>query len=130
EGPILRRDIAFAVALACFIVLAWSIVIVAWPADRLGGWPTRLAVVFAALGGVYGIADVAEDLKLRRIFRQARIAATLNEAEVGAANALTRIKLVTISASIIGLVTFIVLVVVGKLVFATATGDGAAKHPT
>jgi hypothetical protein len=121
EGPILRRDIAFAVALACFIVLAWSIVIVAWPADRLDGWPARLAWVFAALGGAYGIADVAEDMKLRRIFRQARTAPALDDADVTAANALTRIKLATIGASVIGAITFVVLLLIDRLAFGRAT---------
>jgi hypothetical protein len=184
-GPILGWDMAFAVSLACFVVLAWLALAAVAPAACLGGWLPRLCLLLAAMGALYGLADVAEDLKLRRIFRIAReiraktggapppppgvgrnfdpeaaalaeppggreapdfapdepeieelyavdppydAASTppappavlgiepeqLDDAEVDAANALTRIKLVAIFLSIIGAIVFWLLSEIGK----------------
>ena len=71
-GPILGWDMAFAAAFACFVVLAWLAAAVALPADRLWGWAPRVCLFLAAMGAAYGVADIAEDVKLRRIFRTAR----------------------------------------------------------
>jgi hypothetical protein len=157
-GPILGWDMAFAAAFACFIVLAWATVIAALPANWLWGWAPRACLVFAALGAVYGVADIAEDVKLRHIFRTAReigppvggaaapppprgvgrnfdpeaVVLTetpgggaaaeprptrpepLDDAEVDAANALTRLKLVTITFSVIGFLAFLSLAFAGE----------------
>lgn len=69
---ILGWDIWFAVAFAAFIVAANVLA-----ADLLAAWPwaSRACLIFACMGALYGIADVAEDLTLRKIFRQAEVIA-------------------------------------------------------
>ncbi len=116
EGPILILDMWFAVSFAVFIVCCASFI--AEIASFV--WVQRLFTIGACLGAVYGAADVAEDVKLRSILRHARTATSahnigapddglVDAAEVDAANALTRIKIVTIMASIVGFFGFIFL---------------------
>ena len=122
EGPILTLDMWFAVSFAVFIVCCASFI--AEIASFV--WVQRLFTIGACLGAVYGATDVAEDVKLRSILRHARTATNLlttdaseppvpaapgqadlvDAAEVDAANVLTRIKLVTTMASIVGLIAF------------------------
>lgn len=121
ERSILGLDIAFAICFSAFII-ATALTIAVW----CGGipWITRAAIVFNAMGIVYGFADVAEDLKLRGIFRHAqRIlkiravgsndsfeTALADAAAVDAANALTRVKLLTIAASAVGLLAWVIFI--------------------
>jgi hypothetical protein len=127
---ILAWDIWFAVAFAVFIALAGLLA-----ADWLAAWPwaARACLVLACMGILYGMADVAEDLTLRKIFRHAEElaamrrmrssmtpsteasdakyaalddAALADAAQTDAANALTRLKMVTITASLIGVFVF------------------------
>lgn len=129
-GPILAWDIWFAVAFAIFIASAGLLAadwLVAWP------WTARACLILACMGVLYGVADVAEDLTLRKIFRHAEEldakrrehrprqaateeaaakeaalmdAVTADAAQTDAANALTRLKMVTITASLIGMLVF------------------------
>lgn len=119
-GPILKMDIAFAVSFAAFIVLASLLLALYLGASP---WLFRASFVTSAMGIVYGFADVAEDLKLQSILRNAasvyagKISDTSDEiqtsladaAEVDAANGLTRIKMTSIALSLVGAVAFAVL---------------------
>jgi hypothetical protein len=141
-GPILKLDIAFAVSFATFIVFA-SILI----ACHFGPspWLLRVSFVTAGMGVVYGFADVAEDLKLQSILRNAavlqanKISDTPDEletgladaAEVDAANALTRMKIVTITLSLVGMVAFAVLQGLAALaiLLSSQPSDGPKPQP-
>ena len=111
-----------------------------------GAWPcvARAAMLGACLGVVYGVADVAEDMKLRSILIHAEqitgspepsgrhvseprdyrssLMQPADAAQVDAANALTRIKLVMLCASGIGLVAFGVLFLADRLLGAISGG--------
>jgi hypothetical protein len=106
---VLRADVVFAVSLAASIVLFWlAIGTVFWAPP----WLCGLAMFAAFLGALYGVADVAEDLKLVAILRDPR--KTIDPAQAAAANFLTRLKFVTILLSVVGVLFFIVLSVVNK----------------
>ena len=105
----MRADIAFAVSLAASIVLFWlAVATVSWAPPWLRG----LAIFAAFMGALYGVADVAEDLKLVAILRDPR--KTIDPAQAAAANFLTRLKFVTVLLSAVGVLFFIVLSVVNK----------------
>jgi len=140
-GPILGLDIAFAVSFAAFIVFASLLLALLFGTSP---WLLRASFVTAAMGIVYGFANVAEDLKLQSILRNAakvwakKGSATdsaeepelslADAAEVDAANALTRIKIVTIALSLVGLVALAVLQVVAALVIRLSSQiSGGAK---
>jgi hypothetical protein len=126
-GPILKMDMAFAVSFAAFIVFASLLMGVYFGAIS---WLLRASFVTAGMGMVYGFADVAEDLKLQRILRNAsnvyektisgmpdKLETSLADAaEVDAANTLTRIKIATIGLSLVGLAAFAVLLGIAYLV--------------
>ena len=104
---VLRADMAFAVSLAASIVLFWlAVATVSWAPPWLRG----LAIFAAFLGALYGVADVAEDLRLVAILRDPR----KNRAQAATANFLTRLKFVTVLLSAVGVLFFIVLSVVNK----------------
>jgi hypothetical protein len=130
KGPILILDIWFAVTFAAFIVCGGTLAAehFVWYA-----WVHHLFTVAACLGAVYGAADVAEDVKLRSILGHARTvtglsgtdstasaasgdADVVDAGEIDAANALTRIKMVTIVASIVGFFAFCLLLVASHIV--------------
>jgi hypothetical protein len=79
------------------------------------------------MGIVYGAADVAEDLKLASILDDWRRrprhhgvapeAVDMDGGEAAAANALTRIKLVTICLSVAGALAFAVLSSLARLIY-------------
>jgi len=137
---ILPLDIGFAILFAAFIVCT-ALLMADWFGERT--WIARAFVIFAGFGLVYGAADVAEDIKLRSIFIQARgvrTAADISEsrvfgtaiadaAEVDAANALTRIKIASLAASIIGLVAFGLLLALDAIVSLISRGPGAGTAP-
>ncbi len=117
---VLPLDIAFAIAFSVFLALTSLLMtglLSLWP------WVTRLALSAAAVAILYGVADVSEDLKLVSILRHAErvfglptgedapetASALVDAAEADAANTLTRIKLLTITVSIILLVIFLLL---------------------
>jgi hypothetical protein len=132
---ILAWDMWFAVAFAIFIVAANLLA-----ADALARWPwaARIFLIFACMGALYGIADLAEDFMLRKIFRHAKEieakqkahrvtrakteeaaarqaaltdAALADAAQTDAANALTRLKIVTLTASVAGGLVFLLIFV-------------------
>lgn len=122
-GAILNRDIGFAAAFAAFIVAA-AFAAATW----MGGyaWPMRTAIIVACMGIVYGAADIAEDLMLKRILDAAQrtlvarragkaVGEPADAAEVDAANVLTRLKLLSLLLSGVGLIAFGVLVLADAL---------------
>jgi len=141
-GPILRVDIAFAVSFATFIVFASLLIAFYFGAPP---WLLRVSFVTAGMGVVYGFADVAEDLKLQSILRNAasvyakkltdasdELETSLADAgETDAANALTRIKIATIALSLVGLVAFAVLqgLAVLAIMASSQTSGGARPAP-
>ncbi len=74
-------------------------------------WSGYLMLFFAAMGLLYGIADVAEDWKLKAILDPA---APVDADDANVAKWLTRAKLVTITLSGIGVATFELLQLVAK----------------
>lgn len=130
---ILAWDMWFAPAFAIFIASA-DLLLADWAAGS--PWVARAFLIFACLGVLYGVADLAEDFMLRKIFRHAdeletmktappAAAATADEAaakkaarrdslpadaaQSDAANALTRLKRVTIAASIVGGLVWLII---------------------
>jgi hypothetical protein len=131
ERTVLPWDMWFAAAFALFIASADLLAagwLAPWP------WAARACLIFACMGVLYGASDLAEDFMLRKIFRHAEeldamresprtAAATGSEAaakevarrdslpadaaQSDAANALTRLKFVTITASVIGGLVFV-----------------------
>jgi hypothetical protein len=133
---ILGLDIWFAITFALFIICAALLA-----AELFADWPwlARAWTIIACMGILYGVADVAEDIKLRHILDHAERLARLKKvehetisrdtveadaAQVDAANALTRVKLVTVSLSLIGLVAFVIFRVVESMTVRVPThGD-------
>ncbi len=103
------NDVAFAIALSLFSVLALLGIA---PFLSRQPWSSYLMLIFASMGVCYGVADVAEDWKLLTILDNG---APVDPTGAASANALTRVKLVTISISIIGGATFLLLSLVAKL---------------
>jgi hypothetical protein len=140
-GPILKMDIAFAVSFAAFIVFASLLTAFYFGAIP---WLLRASFVTSGMGIVYGFADVAEDLKLQSILRNAATVyarkirdvpdeletSLADAAEVDAANALTRIKTATLSLSLVGLVAFGVLQGLAALmIFVSNQASGGGQKP-
>jgi hypothetical protein len=124
-GPTLNWDIVFAVSLALFVALFefGAATLLTQPA-------AKGAMLFCAgMGIVYGAADVAEDIKLILILRDwhrlviasakngGGAEAHIDPGEAAAANALTRIKFVTICLSALGGVVFGILSFVAKHIY-------------
>ncbi len=137
-GPVLHWDIAFAVALGLFVAIVDLASAALVDEPLLSG----VLIFCGAMGVVYGAADVAEDLKLISILTdwhaqvRTRANTTIESAridggEAAAANALTRIKMITITLSIVGIVIFMVMKAVAAVVYRTPgnptpapSGDG------
>ncbi len=102
------NDVVFAVALALFTAL---VAVGIAPYLRWKPWSGYLMLFFAAMGLFYGIADVAEDWKLKAILDPA---APVDADDANVAKWLTRAKLVTITLSGIGVATFELLQLVAK----------------
>ena len=127
EQKILKPDIAFSVVFALFIVTAGltAALLTVTACVAFAG------ILVASLGLIYGIADIGEDVKLLGIFKHARAtiahppqatdpadtaARFADAAEVDAANALTRVKISAVAASVIGgLVLFLLFLGLDKL---------------
>jgi hypothetical protein len=100
-------DIAFAVALAGTTAYLWYwIATLAPPPELQWAYPylTWLAAPLGAMGVIYGISDIAEDLKLAKILNDGD---RIDAAEAAAANMLTRIKMASLGASLIGIALFV-----------------------
>ncbi len=89
-------DLAFAVTLATLATYIWYLLAVSSTVPPLLGW---IALPAGTMSIVYGLADVAEDIKLASILDHP---STIDRAEAAAANMLTRIKLVAIFLSLVG----------------------------
>jgi len=123
---ILRRsDLAFAVGLSAATVWVWAAVI---QSSFFWEWLRWAAFPAGAMAIVYGIADLAEDLKLAAILRggSAQGLIEFDHADVAAANILTRVKIVALFLSIVGAAIFAILVVAQWLI-TTGLGTGAAS---
>jgi hypothetical protein len=122
-GTTMSSDIVFAAAMGLFVALfEFDVATMLLPrCPALSG-----AVMFlACMGAVYGAADIAEDLKLISILKDWRTAASgdpeghlrIDGGEAAAANALTRIKFVTISLSILGGAVFVVFFLIAAAIW-------------
>lgn len=140
---VLKWDALFAVLFALGIALAAIATLVTW-FDAHGVWLKWPLLTFcswaACMALLYGAADVAEDYVLRRIIEQSlphRLAGMTQEglgvdmAQVDAANVLTRMKIVTLSASVAGGgLWFAMSFVAGKVMWPRAgTGDPDKPSP-
>jgi hypothetical protein len=132
---VLRRfDMLFAVALAAFAVLV-DIAIAQLLAAPHPLW-SRVAWIAACMGLNYGAADVAEDCKLAKMLAQVvragdDLISAVDAGEAAAANVLTRVKLVAIVLSGVGVALFLVLSVVEAIVIRPpwdAAGEVALKR--
>ncbi|WP_265441466.1 hypothetical protein [Bradyrhizobium sp. SEMIA] len=102
-SPVLYwNDIVFAVAIAVFSASLWLWVLLQFEPT---GIARLLVIIFAASSVLYGIADVTEDVMLARLFTANRI----TTGEVRIASVLTQIKMVSITASVAGVMVFFVL---------------------
>jgi hypothetical protein len=100
-SAILRQsDLAYAVALSAVTALIWFEIAYS---PSVWTWLTWLAWPAAAMAIIYGVADVTEDLKLAAILAHPAI---IDPAEAVAVNMLTRVKMMTLSLSLVGLVIF------------------------
>lgn len=99
-------DIGFAIALAAITVWLWYRIAVTPMGCTFLNW---LALPLGAMAILYGIADVAEDLKLSSILSQPQ---AIDRAEAAAASTLTRIKFVTLFLSAIGAAIFVAYLIV------------------
>ena len=120
----MNADILFAIAFGLFIALfefgAATVILKQCPV-------VGCAVLFFCFckRAVYGVADVAEDLKLKSILKDWHGVAAggtteqirVDGGEAAAANALTRIKIVTISLSIRGGAVFLIFTGIAAVVY-------------
>jgi hypothetical protein len=93
-------DLCFAVFVATVSAYIWWRIAVTPVGYAFVNWA---ALPLGAMAILYGIADVAEDLKLASMLKYPH---TIDQAEAAATNMLTRVKIVTISLSLIGLAIF------------------------
>jgi hypothetical protein len=98
-----RSDICFAIALAAVTAFVCYEIAVAPLRCVLFNWA---ALPLGAMAILYGIADVAEDLKLASILKHPQ---NIDRADAAAANMLTRIKFVALTLSAIGVAIFLVI---------------------
>jgi hypothetical protein len=106
-------DLAFAITLSALSTYIWYRLALSPLVPPLFNW---MALPAGAMSIAYGIADVAEDLKLASILGHPD---KVDPAEAAAANMLTRIKLTTISLSLTGLVLFVIYLVLVTTVTAS-----------
>lgn len=103
-------DLGFAVATAAIAAYIWGRIAVTDVNCALVNWA---ALPLGAMAILYGIADVAEDLKLSLILKHPQ---AIDRAETAATNTLTRIKLVTIMLSLFGAIIFVICRIAQALV--------------
>jgi hypothetical protein len=102
-------DLGFAVATAAIAAYIWGRLAVTDMNFAVINWA---ALPLGAMAVLYGIADVAENLKLSSILKHPE---AIDQAEAAATNALTRIKRVTIILSIFGVIVFFVCAIAPAL---------------
>lgn len=153
-GPTLRWDIVFAISLALFAALsefALATLLLQHRHELMG----CAVLFFACMGFVYGAADVAEDLKLAYILKdwrreeaeaKSRSKASphddrddsgdskheevhIDGGEAAAANALTRIKFITICLSVLGVVVYQALSLIAAASFRTPASPTRSPPP-
>jgi hypothetical protein len=98
-----RSDICFAIALA--VVAAFVCYEIA-VAPLLWGPFKWAAVPLGTMAILYGIADVAEDMKLASILKHPQ---NIDRADAAATNMLTRLKMTALTLSGIGVAIFLVI---------------------
>jgi hypothetical protein len=115
---ILRRcDLAYAMALSAVTAYVWFRIALAHAPTAPQSWLSSVIVwfapYFAAMAIAYGLADIAEDLKLASILwprgQEADGELQVDRAEAAAANMLTVIKMLTLVLSVIGFILFLLL---------------------
>jgi hypothetical protein len=100
-NAILRQsDVAYAVALSALTAFIWFEIAYS---PSVWTWLTWLAWPAAAMAIIYGVADITEDVKLAAILARPTI---IDPAEAIAVNMLTRVKMMTLGLSLVGLVIF------------------------
>jgi hypothetical protein len=99
-----RWDLWFAIAL----MICTAMIDFGWSCALLVAHPTasRIVLLAACMGILYGVSDIAEDLKLAGILDDP---GQIDAGEVAAANFLTRMKLVTLVLSGAGVAIFGIL---------------------
>jgi hypothetical protein len=103
-NTILRRsDVCFAIALAAITAFIWYWIAVTPMQCQIFNWA---ALPMGAMAILYGIADVAEDIKLATILDHWQ---SIDRADTAATNMLTRIKMTTLILSLIGVLIFVVV---------------------
>jgi hypothetical protein len=110
-------DLAYAAALAILTAYVWFRIALAYAPTAQQSWWSSIMVWLAPYSGAmaiaYGVADIAEDLKLASILlpRGANVDEELeiDRAEAAAANMLTVIKMLTLLLSVIGFILFLLL---------------------
>jgi hypothetical protein len=98
-----RSDICFAIALAAVAAFVCYEIAVA---PLLWGPFKWAAVPLGAMAILYGIADVAEDMKLASILKHPQ---NIDRADAAATNMLTRLKMTALTLSGIGIAIFLVI---------------------
>ena len=96
-------DVCFAIALSAITAFIWYRIAVTPMEYWIFNWA---ALPFGAMAVLYGIADVAEDIKLSTILSHPQ---SIDRADAAATNMLTRIKMVTLTLSLIGVLIFAVI---------------------
>jgi hypothetical protein len=110
-------DLAYAVALAVVTAYVWFRIALGYAPTAPQSWLSSAVLWFApycaAMAIAYGVADIAEDLKLASILRGPVLPNSedlvVDRAEAAAANMLTVIKMVTLLLSVIGFILFLLL---------------------
>jgi hypothetical protein len=108
-------DLAYAAALATVTAYVWFRIALGYAPTAPYSWLSSAVVWFApycaAMAIAYGVADIAEDLKLASILWPSGgdAAEEIDRSEAAAANMLTVIKMLTLLLSIIGFILFLLL---------------------
>jgi hypothetical protein len=96
-------DLCFAISLSAVTAFIWYQVALSPMPFAVLNWA---ALPLGAMAILYGIADVAEDLKLATILRHPK---SIDQADAAATNTLTRLKRATLMLSVVGALIFLVL---------------------
>jgi hypothetical protein len=102
-------DIFFAIALAAVTAFICYELAVSPP---IYTWINWAALPLGAMAVLYGVADVAEDIKLASILRHPH---KIDRADAAATNMLTRLKMVSLFLSVVGLAIFLLIAAVQAL---------------
>jgi hypothetical protein len=108
KPTLLWNDVVFAASLGLFTALFWFWVYSVVTPDPL---LSRLAEFFSAMGLLYGLADVAEDLWLAQLLSQS---SPVSRSEAMLAQSLTQLKFLTIVLSLMGALIFAVFTTIAN----------------